>query len=71
MFHVNVALFMTTRIAFMAYLSSLTGMRRLAFALSEWFGKPTLVPRAARPREVTPALACRQGHESGSRAAGE
>ena len=30
MFHVNVALFMTTRIAFMAYLSSLTGMRRLA-----------------------------------------
>jgi hypothetical protein len=35
-FHVNVALFMTTRIAFMAYLSSLTGMRRLAFAPSEW-----------------------------------
>ena len=34
MFHVNVALFMTTRIAFMAYLSSLTGMRRLAFAPS-------------------------------------
>jgi hypothetical protein len=70
MFHVNVALFMTTRIAFMAYLSSLTGMRRLAFAPSEWFGKPTL-RCTARPREVTPALACRQGHESGSRAAGE
>jgi hypothetical protein len=38
MFHVNAALFMTTRIAFMAYLSSLTGMRRLAFAPSEWLG---------------------------------
>jgi hypothetical protein len=30
MFNVNAVLFMTTRIAFMAYLSSLTGMRRLA-----------------------------------------
>jgi hypothetical protein len=38
MFHVNVALFMTTRIAFMAYRSSLTGMRLLAFAPSEWLG---------------------------------
>src|SRR5271157_216050 len=31
-FHVNVASSMTTRIAFMAYLSSLTGIRRRAFA---------------------------------------
>jgi hypothetical protein len=31
MFHGNVMLFMTTRIAFMVYLSSLTVMRRLAF----------------------------------------
>ena len=31
MFHVNVMLFMTTRIAFVAHFSSLTGMRRLAF----------------------------------------
>jgi hypothetical protein len=38
-FHVNAALFMTTRIAFMAYLSSLTGMRRRAFAPSEWLGR--------------------------------
>ena len=30
--HPNVLLFTTTRIAFMAYLSSLTGMRRLAFS---------------------------------------
>jgi hypothetical protein len=30
--HVNAVLFVTTRIAFMAYLSSLTGMRRRAFA---------------------------------------
>jgi hypothetical protein len=51
MFHVNVALFMTTRIAFMAYLSSLTGMRRLAFAPSEWFGKPTLRCTARRKAE--------------------
>jgi hypothetical protein len=30
-FHANAVMFMTTRIAFMAYLSSLTGIRRLAF----------------------------------------
>jgi hypothetical protein len=30
-FNVNTALSMTTRIAFMAYISSLTGIRRLAF----------------------------------------
>jgi hypothetical protein len=38
MFHVNAGPFMPTRTAFMAYLSSLTGMRRLAVAPSEWLG---------------------------------
>ena len=31
MFHPSVVLFMTTRIAFVAHFSGLTGMRRLAF----------------------------------------
>ena len=49
--HVNVLLFMTTRIAFMAYLSSLTGMRRLAFAPSEWLGGAFAGRRTGPPRD--------------------
>ena len=44
LFHVSALQCMTTRIAFMVYLSSLTGMRRLAIAPSEWLGGPSRPP---------------------------
>ena len=47
--HVNAALFMTTCIAFMAYLSSLTGIRRRAFADAR--ARPERRRGLSRPRD--------------------
>jgi hypothetical protein len=49
--HPNVLLFTTTRIAFMAYLSSLTGMRRLAFS----FFRAALTARVDAGTQLRPA----------------
>ena len=50
LFHVNTVMCMTIRIAFVVYLSSLTGMRRLAIAPSEWLGGPSRPPPPPRGR---------------------
>jgi hypothetical protein len=55
-FHVNAILFMTTRIAFMAYLSSLTAMRRRAFADA----RHALMANLTERRRRSPSAACLQ-----------